>query len=203
MRRTGKLAWTFYTIPGPGEVGHDTWPQRQRHVEARRRGRLADAGRRSRARARLLLDGQSRPGSQRLGAARRQPVQRLDGRDRGEEAAITAGTSSKCITTSGITTRRIPSCCSTQCTTARCARASRRSARQDGSTSSTARRASRSSASRSAPVPQEPRQATAATQPYPARRRSRAARDRHRARGLQAREQRPHLHAVLGRAAWS
>ncbi len=24
---TGELAWTFYTIPGPGEVGHDTWPQ--------------------------------------------------------------------------------------------------------------------------------------------------------------------------------
>ncbi len=24
--RTGKLIWTFYTIPGPGEIGHDTWP---------------------------------------------------------------------------------------------------------------------------------------------------------------------------------
>ncbi|HET7923576.1 MAG TPA: PQQ-binding-like beta-propeller repeat protein, partial [Rhodanobacteraceae bacterium] len=23
----GKLLWTFYTIPGPGEIGHDTWPQ--------------------------------------------------------------------------------------------------------------------------------------------------------------------------------
>ena len=23
----GKLVWTFYTIPGPGEVGHDTWPR--------------------------------------------------------------------------------------------------------------------------------------------------------------------------------
>jgi len=23
----GSPAWTFYTIPGPGEVGHDTWPQ--------------------------------------------------------------------------------------------------------------------------------------------------------------------------------
>ena len=22
----GSLAWTFYTVPGPGEVGHDTWP---------------------------------------------------------------------------------------------------------------------------------------------------------------------------------
>ena len=25
--KTGALAWTFYTIPGPGEVGHDTWPK--------------------------------------------------------------------------------------------------------------------------------------------------------------------------------
>jgi quinohemoprotein ethanol dehydrogenase len=23
---TGKLRWTFYTVPGPGQVGHDTWP---------------------------------------------------------------------------------------------------------------------------------------------------------------------------------
>jgi quinohemoprotein ethanol dehydrogenase len=23
----GKLVWTFYTIPGPGEPGHETWPQ--------------------------------------------------------------------------------------------------------------------------------------------------------------------------------
>ena len=25
--KTGKLVWRFYTIPGPGELGHDTWPQ--------------------------------------------------------------------------------------------------------------------------------------------------------------------------------
>lgn len=25
--KTGKLRWTFYTVPGPGEFGHDTWPQ--------------------------------------------------------------------------------------------------------------------------------------------------------------------------------
>ena len=25
--RDGSLVWTFYTIPGPGEIGHDTWPQ--------------------------------------------------------------------------------------------------------------------------------------------------------------------------------
>jgi quinohemoprotein ethanol dehydrogenase len=25
--KDGHLIWTFYTIPGPGEMGHDTWPQ--------------------------------------------------------------------------------------------------------------------------------------------------------------------------------
>ena len=25
--KDGRLIWTFYTIPGPGEFGHDTWPQ--------------------------------------------------------------------------------------------------------------------------------------------------------------------------------
>ena len=25
--KNGKLRWTFYTVPGPGEIGHDTWPQ--------------------------------------------------------------------------------------------------------------------------------------------------------------------------------
>jgi alcohol dehydrogenase (cytochrome c) len=24
--KTGKLRWTFYTVPGPGELGHETWP---------------------------------------------------------------------------------------------------------------------------------------------------------------------------------
>jgi quinohemoprotein ethanol dehydrogenase len=25
--KTGKLRWVFYTVPGPGQFGHDTWPQ--------------------------------------------------------------------------------------------------------------------------------------------------------------------------------
>ena len=25
--KDGRLLWTFYTIPGPGEAGHETWPQ--------------------------------------------------------------------------------------------------------------------------------------------------------------------------------
>jgi len=26
-QKTGKPAWMFHTVPGPGEIGHDTWPQ--------------------------------------------------------------------------------------------------------------------------------------------------------------------------------
>jgi len=25
--RTGKLRWSFHTIPHPGEFGYDTWPK--------------------------------------------------------------------------------------------------------------------------------------------------------------------------------
>ena len=48
---TGKEAWRFYTIPGPGEKGHETWEAcpaeirdllRSRRVEARRRIDLDD-----------------------------------------------------------------------------------------------------------------------------------------------------------------
>ena len=31
--QTGKRAWRFYTVPGPGEPGSETWP-----VDARKRG---------------------------------------------------------------------------------------------------------------------------------------------------------------------
>ena len=39
--KTGKLRWRFYTIPGPGQVGHDTWPPTEDRgsTAARRCGR--------------------------------------------------------------------------------------------------------------------------------------------------------------------
>ena len=38
---TGKEVWRFYTIPGPGEIGHDTWPATATRgsTAARRSGR--------------------------------------------------------------------------------------------------------------------------------------------------------------------
>jgi glucose dehydrogenase len=81
----GKLLWTFYTIPGPGELGHDTWPQDN---EVWKHGGMADAGRRSGARAPLFLDGQSRSRFQRRRARRRQPVLGVDRRARGAHGEI-------------------------------------------------------------------------------------------------------------------
>ena len=55
--RTGKLVWTFHTIPQPGEFGYDTWPK-DAWKTRRRRQRLGRnlAGRE--ARHRVRADGQ-------------------------------------------------------------------------------------------------------------------------------------------------
>ena len=111
---TASSLWTFYTIPGPGELGHDTWPQdNDVWLHGGAHG-LADAGRRSRARAHLLLDRQPGPGLQRRACAPATTCSRRRSSRSTRRPASTAGTSSKCITTSGTTTRRAPSCCSTR-----------------------------------------------------------------------------------------
>ena len=89
--RTGKELWRFYTIPGPGEPGHETWEPcppnpktllRSRGVEARRRIDLGDRLVRSAAEPHLLGHRQRRPRLQRRAAARRQPLHRLGRRAR-------------------------------------------------------------------------------------------------------------------------
>ena len=76
--KTGAPRWTFYTIPGPGEFGHDTWPQQG---DAWQHGGAAvwqtptvdpELG--------LLYFSTGNPGpeSVRRGAAGRQPVHRVD-----------------------------------------------------------------------------------------------------------------------------
>ena len=107
--KDGRLVWTFYTIPGPGEPGHETWPKDNDAWKYGGACDVADAGGRSRARSRVFLDRQCGPRLQRRRARRRQPLRRVDrGRSRPRPENI-AGTSSRCITTSGITTRSIPS----------------------------------------------------------------------------------------------
>ena len=80
--QTGKEIWRFYTIPGPGETGHETWPATGRRVEARGRTCLADAVGGPEARAPLLLDRQRRARQRRQRARRQEPLRRVDGRPR-------------------------------------------------------------------------------------------------------------------------
>ena len=98
--------------PGPRRARQRDLAARQRGLAARRRHRVAHAGRRSRARPHLLLDGQPGPRLQRRRAHGRQPLHVVDRRRRSEDRPNTAGTSSRCITTSGTSTARAPSCCS-------------------------------------------------------------------------------------------
>ena len=135
------------------DVLHDPRPRRarprhlaggQRRLEVRRRAR---SGRRrpSIPSSASSISRPAMPGPDFNGGVRagRQPVHRRRSSPSKRRPASTAGTSSRCTTTSGTTTRRIPSCCSTRRTAASRARASRRSARPAGSTSSIARPASR------------------------------------------------------------
>ena len=76
---SGKELWRFYTVPGPGERGHETW--KRRRVEDGRRFGVAHAVVRPGAQPDLL--GHRQPGTrlERRAAARRQPLHRL-GRSR-------------------------------------------------------------------------------------------------------------------------
>ena len=80
--RDGKLVVDVQHRAGPRRVRARHLAAGQQRVAVRRRARVADACRRSRARARVLLDGQSRARPARRRAPRRQPVQRLDRRRR-------------------------------------------------------------------------------------------------------------------------
>ena len=64
---TGRMRWRFYTIPGPGEKGHETWPGESWQV--RRRRHLDDRLLRSRTEPSLLGRRQCRRRSQRLQCA--------------------------------------------------------------------------------------------------------------------------------------
>jgi len=52
---TGRILWRWYTLPGPGEVGGDTWPAGTDH-NARRRANMEYPGARPAARSDLLRD---------------------------------------------------------------------------------------------------------------------------------------------------
>ena len=74
---TGQEVWNFWTIPGPGEIGHATWPQNNDAWKFGGAPGVADAERRSGARHDLFLDRQRRSRSERRDSCRRQPVRRF------------------------------------------------------------------------------------------------------------------------------
>ncbi len=165
--KTGKLIWTFYTIPGPGEVGHDTWPQ---DSDAWKRGGAPvwqtpaidpELG------LVVFLDGQSRAGFQRQRPRRAticspRPSSRIDvktGKYRWHYQ--------RSITTSGITTRRARSILFDVKINGKM-----RKAIVAGSKTGWAYILDRETGKpligiKERPVMQEPRQKTAATQPFP------------------------------------
>ncbi len=104
----GSLVWTFYTIPGPGELGHDTWPQDNEVWRSGGGDGVADTGPRPRARTRLLLHRQRRPRFQRRREARRQPVFRIDRCGRCENGEIPLALSGSPSRSVGL--RRTESC---------------------------------------------------------------------------------------------
>ena len=111
--KTGKILWRSYTLPAPGEVGGDTWPAGTDH--AMRGGATIwntpaldpELG------LVYFAAGNCGPDYDGVDARGRQPVLRLDRGDRMPRPASTPGISRRCTTTSGTTTRRARSCCST------------------------------------------------------------------------------------------
>ncbi len=122
--KTGKILWRFYTLPGPGEVGGDTWPAGNDHTMrmaaprsgTRRRSIRSSGSSTSRpAIAGPIMTGRcakaticSAPRSSRLTP----------------RPANMFGTSRRCTTTSGTMMRRARSRCSTPSSTASRARGS-------------------------------------------------------------------------------
>ncbi len=65
---TGKRAWRFHTVAGPGEPGGQTWPKGSRRIPSRRRIDLGVGHLRSRAEPGVLRYRKSRPGLLQPGA---------------------------------------------------------------------------------------------------------------------------------------
>ena len=107
--KDGRLIWTFYTIPGPGEPGHETWPKDN---DAWKYGGAAiwqtpavdpELG------LVYFSTGNAAPGLQRRRSAPATTCTRRRSWRSSSRRESIAGTFSRCITTSGTTTRSIPS----------------------------------------------------------------------------------------------
>ena len=98
--RTGKLVWTFRSVPRAGEKFNDTWARRQLEEPlGRQRLGLHDGGRRARHRLHAVRRAVGR--SVRRRPRGRQPVRHAAWSRPTRTPASTCGTSRSCITTSG------------------------------------------------------------------------------------------------------
>ena len=198
--RDGRSMWTFYTMPGPGEPGHETWPQDN---DAWKYGGASiwqtpavdpELG--------LIYFSTGNPGPDLNGNVRAGDnlYSVVDRRTRGQDGQVPLALPGGAPRPLGLRRAQSRRAVRRADRRARCARASPRSARPasryilDRSDRQAAHR------HRGAPVPQEPRQATAATQPYPDRRPIVPQEIDIAPEGFQLVNQRPDLHAVLGQA---
>ena len=184
--------------PGPGEVGHDTWPQDN---EIWMDGGAPvwntpavdpELG--------LIYFATGNPGPrlQRLDPHAATTCSRRRSSPSTRRPASTAGTSRRCITTSGTTTRpRRSTLFDIELERRHAQRHRRTRARPAGSTSSIAPTAQPLVGIDERPVLAGAAARHGADAAVPARRRVRSAVDRHRARGHDARQRRQDLHAVL------
>jgi glucose dehydrogenase len=132
----GSLIWTFNTVPGPGELGHDTWPQNTNAWEYGGAPVWIPSSDcfTSRPATRVpICMAESGPATT-SSASRLSPSMRI--------RASIAGIFSRSITIYGITIRRIPSSCSMPRSAGGCAKGSSRFPRRAGPISSTAKQVS-------------------------------------------------------------
>ena len=149
--KDGKLLWTFYTIPGPGEPGHETWPQDN---DAWKYGGASvwqtpavdpELG--------LVYFSTGNPGPDFNGTVRRGDnlYFGVDRRDRGENRQVPLALPAGASRPLGLRLEQPRRAHGSRCRRPRAQGASSKSARPASRTSSTARRASRSSASTRSP----------------------------------------------------
>ena len=115
--RTGKLLWTFNTIPRPGEFGNDTW-ENDSWADQRQHRRVDADHRRRGARPRLSAGRNADRRLLRRPSPRQQPVRREPRLRRSEDRRSASGTSSSCTIRSGTSTSRRRRSCSTSPSTA-------------------------------------------------------------------------------------
>ena len=146
---TGKLVWTFHTIPRPGEFGYDTWPP-DAWKYAGGANTWGEITRRHEERHRLLSHGLAHARSVWRRPRWRQPVRQLPARARRAHRQAALALPGRASRSVGLRSRRRAEAPhGPRSTTARRSTSSRRPARPDSSMCSSAPPASRCGRSRS------------------------------------------------------